>query len=54
VDDNLAAVRDAFGYDDARLAALAKNSFDACLAPEADKQRWKAEVDAWLADSARA
>ena len=48
VDDNLAALRDAFGYDDARLAALARNSFDACFAPEADKQRWKAEVDAWL------
>jgi adenosine deaminase len=49
VDDNLAAVRDAFGYDDARLAALARNSFDASFAPEADKQRWKAEVDSWLA-----
>jgi adenosine deaminase len=49
VDDNLAAVRAAFGYDDARLAALARNSFDACFASEADKQRWKAEVDSWLA-----
>ena len=48
VDDNLAAVRHAFGYDDARMAALARNSFDACFAPEADKQRWKAEVDSWL------
>ena len=54
VDDNLAAVRDTFGFDDARLAALARNSFDACFAPEADKQRWKAEVDAWLAASASA
>ena len=26
VDDNLAALRSAFGYDDARLAALARNS----------------------------
>ena len=51
VDDNLAAVRHAFGYDDAQMAALARNSFDACFAPEADKQRWKAEVDAWLAAS---
>jgi hypothetical protein len=33
------------------MAALARNSFDACFAPEADKQRWKAEVDAWLAAS---
>jgi adenosine deaminase len=49
VDDNLAALRAAFGYDDARLAALARNSFDACFAPEADKRRWKAEVDGWLA-----
>jgi adenine deaminase len=49
VDDNLAAVRAAFGYDDARLAALARNSFDACFASEAGKQRWKAEVDSWLA-----
>ena len=48
VDDNLAAVRHVFGYDDARMAALARNSFDACFAPEADKQRWKAEVDSWL------
>jgi len=51
VDDNLAAVRHAFGYDDVQMAALARNSFDACFAPEADKQRWKAEVDAWLAAS---
>jgi adenine deaminase len=49
MDDNLAAVRLAFGYDDARMAALARNSFDACFAPEADKQEWKAEVDGWLA-----
>jgi len=49
VDDNLAALRAAFGYDDARLAALARNSFDACFAPEEDKRRWKAEVDSWFA-----
>ena len=51
VDDNLAAVRAAFGFDDAALAALARNSFDACFAPDADQRRWKAEVDAWLAAS---
>jgi len=51
VDDNLAAVRHAFGYDDVQMAALARNSFDACFAPEADKRRWQAEVDAWLAAS---
>jgi adenosine deaminase len=48
VDDNLAAVRAAFGFDDAALATLARNSFDACFAPAADQARWKAEVDAWL------
>jgi adenosine deaminase len=49
VDDNLAAVRAAFAFDDATLALLARNSFDACFAPDDDKRRWKAEVDAWLA-----
>jgi adenosine deaminase len=48
VDDNLAAVRAAFGFDDATLAVLARNSFDACFAPAADQARWKAEVGAWL------
>ena len=52
VDDNLAAVRAAFGWGDEQLARLAKNSFDACFAPEADQDRWKGEVDAWLAASA--
>jgi len=52
VDDNLAAVHREFGFDDEQLARLARNSFDACFAPEADKQRWKAEVDSWLADRA--
>jgi adenosine deaminase len=50
VDDNLDAVRAAFGFDDATLAVLARNSFDACFAPDADKRRWQAEVDAWLAN----
>ena len=54
LDDNLAALRGAFGYDDAGLAALARNSFDACFAPDADKQKWKAEVDGWLAARAPA
>ena len=49
VDDNLAAVRDEFGLDAGTLAVLARNSFDACFAPAADKAGWKAEVDAWLA-----
>jgi adenosine deaminase len=54
VDDNLAAVRSAFGFDDATLALLARNSFDACFAPAEAKSRWRAEVDAWLAASASA
>jgi len=28
---------------------LARNSFDACFAPVDAIDRWKAEVDAWLA-----
>ncbi len=49
VDDNLAAVQREFGFDDEQLAGLARNSFDACFAPEADKARWQAEVGSWLA-----
>jgi adenosine deaminase len=52
VDDNLAAVQREFGFDDKQLAGLARNSFDACFAPEADKARWRAEVDSWLAAGA--
>ena len=48
LDDNVAAVRRELGLDDKQLATLAHNSFDACFAPEADKRRWKAEVDAVL------
>ncbi len=33
VGDNLAAARAAFGFGDATLAVLARNSFDACFAP---------------------
>ena len=49
VDDNLAAVRTAFGFDDTQLARLARNSFAACFAPEPDKRKWQADVDSWLA-----
>jgi adenosine deaminase len=51
IDSNLAAVQAAFGFDAAALAVLARNSFDASFAPEEDKRRWQAEVDAWLADA---
>ena len=49
VDANLAAVRAAFSFDDATLAVLARNSFEACFVPAGDKARWQAEVDGWLA-----
>ena len=49
VDDNLAAVRAAFGWGDEQLARLAKNSFAATFAPQADQDGWQGEVDAWLA-----
>jgi len=45
IDDNLDAVRRVLGLDDGQIARLARNSFDACFAPDADKERWKAEVD---------
>jgi adenosine deaminase len=48
LDDNVAAVRRELGLGTGQLAVLARNSFDACFAPEADKRRWKAEVDAAL------
>ena len=54
VDDNMAAVQREFGFGDEQLARLARNSFDASFAPEANKQRWKAEVDTWLAAQAPA
>jgi adenosine deaminase len=40
------------GLTDAQLATLARNSFDACSADDADKQRWKAEVDGYAAGGA--
>lgn len=36
------------GFSDAELAGLARASIDASFAGEADKARWRAEVDAWL------
>jgi adenosine deaminase len=48
VDDNLVAVRDAFGLSPAEMAELARNSFRASFASEADKGRWLGAVDAWL------
>ena len=47
--DQYAAARDAHHLPDERLAELARMSFEASRAPEQDRQRWLAEVDAWLA-----
>ena len=48
----MTAIRAALGLDTGQLAVMARNSFDACFAPEADKRRWKSEVDAALATPA--
>jgi adenosine deaminase len=48
VDDNFAALQAELKLDDQVVAGLAKNSFEASFAADADKKRWSAEVDAWL------
>jgi adenosine deaminase len=52
LDDNVAAVRRELGLDTGHIATAARNSFDACFAPAADKLRWKSEVDAALGAAA--
>jgi len=47
--DQYRVARDVLGFTDAELAGLARASLRASTAPEADKQRWLAEVDDWLA-----
>ncbi len=54
IDDNLEAVRRELGLSDAQMATLARNSFDACFAPDDAKERWKAEVDDYAARNAPA
>lgn len=49
IDDNLEAVRRELGLGDRHIATLARNSFDACFAPDGEKERWKAEVDGYFA-----
>ncbi|MCV2488362.1 adenosine deaminase [Geodermatophilus sp. YIM 151500] len=49
VDDVVAAVRTALGVSDDDLAVLARNSFAAAFADDADRSRWLGEVDAWRA-----
>ncbi|PLW66244.1 adenosine deaminase [Streptomyces thermolineatus] len=47
--DEYRRARDAFGYDDEALAALARAAADASFAPEETKARLHREVDDWLA-----
>ena len=54
IDDKLEAARRELGLSDAQLATLARNSFDACFAPEDAKARWKAEVEDYAAGKAPA
>lgn len=41
--------RERLGFSDTEVAELARSSIRASLAADADKRRWVAEVDAWLA-----
>ena len=47
--DQYELARTRLGFSDGELALLAGASIRASLAAEVDKQRWLAEVDAWLA-----
>jgi adenosine deaminase len=47
IDANVAALRTSLGMTDDDLATLARNSFRAAFVPEADRERWLAEVDGW-------
>ena len=50
IDDNYRAIAAALPLDAADLATLARNSFEASFATDAEKAAWIAEVDAVLAD----
>ncbi|MFT8394472.1 adenosine deaminase [Propionibacterium sp.] len=49
LNDQYRIARDVHGFSDAELAELARSSIRASFASDADKHRWIAEVDAWLA-----
>lgn len=49
--DQYVTARETHGLDDSALARLAKASLEASFAPDEDKRRWRAEVDAWLASA---
>lgn len=48
VADNYVAVATALGLSRGDLARCARNSLEACFAPEAQKQDWVAELDAYV------
>lgn len=47
--DQYETARHTHGLSDAELASLARASVEASFAADADKSRWSAEIDAWLA-----
>ncbi|MCE2511486.1 MAG: adenosine deaminase [Acidimicrobiia bacterium] len=48
VADNYLAVAQALNLSRAELARCARNSFEACFAPEAQRQAWVSELDAYV------
>jgi adenosine deaminase len=46
--DEYGRVREAFGFDDARIADLARNGVRASFAPDGTKAELSAAIDAWL------
>ncbi len=51
INDNYLAVAEALDLDAAQLAALARNSFTGSFLPDEDKNRYLAELDAFLASA---
>jgi adenine deaminase len=49
IGDNYAAIARALGLGEGELAQIARNSLEATFAPSADKARWVAQLDAFLA-----
>lgn len=49
IGDNYIAIARALGLGEVELAQLARNSLEATFAPSADKARWVAQLDAFLA-----
>lgn len=53
LNDNIRAVQAAFQFDAATWKQLAKNSFEASFASEAEKAGWVARVEVWFGGSVR-